>query len=263
VATWDVSKGCRLATFETVLDSGGERLSISPRGDLCVAASYQLGVVAAYDASSGEQQWERTDLSEPQVVRFSEDASSMYCASDDGPCHVLDPGDGSTLELLGDVRNLWLDPHNGYAVLDRETAELVDPARARVAPIVRTTFAILDAAFGRDGFVMSESGGPVRCFDLEGVQRWSYQPSPTCHVLTLSACPQHDAFFGIERPYQSGGPKRLIRLDARTGTSCTVCILGSVVGAVFIREGTQLLKSDGALVGVDRGVELRRLAIAN
>lgn len=63
-----------------------------------------------------------------------------------------------------------------------------------------TSFGVLDSAFGRDGIAVAEAGGPVRCFDHDGAERWRWSPPPGEHVLRLAWAAHLDRFCGVLFP---------------------------------------------------------------
>ena len=76
----------------------------------------------------------------------------------------------------------------------------------RIAKLERSTYAILDVAFGPDRFCITEADGPVRCFGTDkGEEIWRYTPEPRRVVLNLSYRPAAKAFFGVQWPFFYGG----------------------------------------------------------
>ena len=262
VYVWDLAARRRVSTFGTALDFGGNRLAINPRGDLCAVASYHLGGLACYVADTGEVVSVRDDLKKLHKVAYSPDGSRLYCTAERGPLVVLDAETGTDLARYPSTDNVFCSPFQSVELLSKRRqgpVELREVAGRRLATIERTTFAILDVAFGPDRLCLSESGGPVRCLGTEGGEElWRYTPRPGRHALRLGYSPAAAAFFGVEWPYEKGGAKRLLRLDPGSGKATTVLTVQKPSAKeVFCSRGAALLTTEGELIDVTTGVSKR------
>ena len=87
-----------------------------------------------------------------------------------------------------------------------------------LAKIPRETFATLDTKFAPGYVVISESGGPVRAFEMpSGRMVWRYEPPLGHHVLRLGVVSSSGKIAGVLYPYQQGGPKQLVLLTSAEG----------------------------------------------
>lgn len=261
VATWDLNSAKCVASFDTVLDPGGRRLAVSSAGSTCVTAAYTRHGVAGYDTTTGDVVWRRLDLKQTQFVGFAAGDEAVHCAADTRPCHVLDPKDGRTVDTLRGVRRVWQSPSGTHAVLDRPKLEVVDAGGRTLAKVARVTFAVLDVAFGPDTLCVSESGGPVRCFNYAGGELWRIEPRPDSHVLRLSYALELGIYSGVLWPYVKGGAKQLVRLEPGMAAATTVCLLGNATEAAFVRRGSALVTSGGSMFEVATGRKVRHLAL--
>jgi len=230
VQIWDLEKGRRLSEFDTVFDYGGNRLALDPAGGVCVAASWKKGKrggVAAYDAQSGRVLWHRHDRGSPGL-RFSASGTAIwYRAGCHGPVWQLDARTGETVTVMRNVEDVFDSPFASYKVEARRDAFLLKSVTE--FRLSRLTFAVLDATFSPDAFCVSESGGPVRCINCaSGDERWRYVPPSGSHVLRLFYSETDGCFYGVEWPYEYGGPVVLIRrISQEAGSSTEVCRLDS------------------------------------
>ncbi len=259
VYVWDLKARKRVSVFETPLDFGGNRLAINPRGDICAVGSYMLGGLACYAADSGEVICIRDGLKKLQSVAYSPDGKRLYCGSEWGPLTVLDAETGADLAKYPSADKVFPSPYRLLELLSKRRegpVELREFGGKRIATLPRETFAILDVAFGPDRLCMSESGGPVRCFETEaGAELWRYTPRPGRHILRLAYTPKVMAFFGVERPYLKGGVKRLLRFDPESGKPTLVAkIEKPSAKEVFCSRGEALLTSEGEFIDVASGV---------
>jgi WD40 repeat protein len=254
VHVWDLELERRLSSFAASLDFGGSRLAVTTDGRHCAVAAYKVHGVGYYSVRDGAEVWRRTDLKKIQRVRFSLDDKVLYCCFDDRPCHLLDRHTGATISALRSVRESWESPYDPVALHDKKNLELWGSQGCRVAVVQRTTFAVLSAAFAPGLFCISESGGAVRCLDVQsGREVWTYVPPVNAHVLELGYDEQAGAFFGVEWPYDPGGPKRLIRLDPCDGKRKVVVNLGVPAEAAFCMRGSRLITSAGKVLDVATG----------
>ncbi len=264
VYVWDLKTRKRVSVFDSPLDLGGRRLAINPRGDMCAVASYTLGGLACYASDTGEVICIRDDLKKLQLVSYSPDGKRLYCGHATGPLTVLDAETGADLARYRSTENVYSSPFQPLELLEmrgKGPHELRDFAGNRIAKIARTTFAILDAAFGPDRLCISESGGPVRCLDTKnGTELWRYTPKPGRHFLTLAYSPKSAAFHGVEWSYMKGGKKRLVRLDAALGKPTLVATFSdSSATEVFCSRGEALLTSEGQFIDVNTGLTSKSL----
>jgi hypothetical protein len=265
VAIIDVEQLASIAEFDTVMDAGGERLSIDARGDVCVAGAYEARGIAAYDVRSGGLRWQRKDLTKVQDLRISPDGDTVFCVFERGPAHALSAADGRTQRTIRGARLIRQSPFDGTVFIDatRRSAFVT----SRFEPLShpegeRDWFGILDSAFSPTSFCASLAGGPTRCWEVTtGRLLWTYTPRSGRHLLNVGYCEPVGAFFGIEWPYAQGGNKQVIRL-ADDGSAECVADLEVPCAHVFCRRGTRVVLSNGRVVDIPSGTvtsSLKRL----
>jgi hypothetical protein len=250
VHIWDINSRKRLAVFDTVLDFGGNRLAITGDGRYCVAGAYHVAGVAAYSTATGKVVWQRKDLKKVQQIRVSNDDKLVYCCFDRTTCHVLDRRTGKTIRTLPGVRGLWLSPAKPIALLEKNLAVVVQSFRDhKTVPLDGKPFhPLLAAAFADDCCVVSESGGPLRCFDVKhGKERWRYL-QPGEHFLDVAFVEREKIVVGISWAYHHGGPFRLLQIDPASGAMTHSTVLPKCTQTAFFNYGSNLLLNTGAVV---------------
>jgi hypothetical protein len=255
VSVWNLEPPRRVATFDTILDFGGQRLALSEDGATVVAAAFDFEGVAAYDASTGKLRWQRRDIEHPQVVSVSHATAAIYVGVEDGPCSVLALENGETLAQIPGVRQVVESPHGPLVFLDEARPHVAGLDRTRLFSIERGTFAFLAIAFAPSRLAVSESGGPVTCFEIpSGDICWRFVPPQGTHCLELSYLPGNDQFAGVLWPFASGGVKELVTFDDR-GNATTVKYLGMTATECFCPAVSALVTAECKLVYLPSGQE--------
>jgi hypothetical protein len=121
----------------------------------------------------------------------------------------------------------------------------------------RTTFAILDVAFGPSTVCVSEASGPTRRLGLEdGREMWLYQPRKVEHVVSIAYCASAATFVGISREYERTSEYALFHLGSGHEVR-QVAALGRPTAVEFCLSGEALLLDDGRLAEAATGRLLR------
>lgn len=254
VSVWDLEPPRHVATFSTILDFGGTRLGLSADGGTVVCAAYHREGVAAYAAGTGELLWQKRDVKRPQRVSLSSSRRLAYVATDDNPCLALSLDDGEVVRRLPGVRWVVESPFAPLRFIDHNRPAVTNEEFEPLVAIPRSTFAFLDVAFGPDTLVVTESGGPVTCFDLtSGRKLWAFVPDNGVHCLAATYCEDIGAFAGVLWPFANGGPKELVAFGDR-GSPSTITGLGDSADECFCQRGSCLLTSSGSLVSLASGL---------
>jgi outer membrane protein assembly factor BamB len=255
VEVWDVGAAKRLSAFSTPLDSGGTRLCLDAKGERCFVGGYKAGVVEAYDAETGRTLWTQSGFKEIQHLSRSAGGDRVYVGTERGPARALDAKTGKTIETLKGVKRVF-EGGAGVRFLDRQRPVVERPTGASFT-IDHESFAILDVAIGSSALCLSESGGPVRCLDLDGgAELWRYEPPKNEHLIAVSYCSSIDAFVGVSLEYEETSNQTLVRLGPQ-GKAKTLASLGNEVEAGFCLGGEALLLSDGRLLAAPTGKSIR------
>ena len=256
VEVWDVVAARRISAFRTSLDFGGRRLCLAPDGSRCFAGAYHRFGVAAYRSADGTRQWSRPDVKRVQYVSTSSDGRRVYVGVASGPLVILDATDGSTVERMRGVRRVFESSSTVARLLDRSTP-VVEGASLKTFSVPRTTFAILDVAFGPSSVCISEAGGPTRCVELtNGREIWRHDPPPGEHLLSVAYAASAGAFVGVCCEYEKTATTFLVRFGPR-GQVDRLAALGRTPEAEFCLSGEALALSDGRLFESSSGELLR------
>ena len=260
VCIWDTATSEKTAEFETILDFGGNRLTLDANGEMCVTAAYDRYGIAAYSTASGRELWRRKDLRQAQLVHFSRDNKRIFCCFDKKPSVILNKITGESVGSFGKIEGVFESSYDDLLLLEKKRLEIQSTSGDTIISLERSSFAVLDAVFGKGQLCISESGKGVRCFTGEASSViWEYVPEQGRHVLELGFSSVSDSFYGVEWGYMYGGPKSLIRFDSKSGQPTIVADLGQAPEMIFC-PGNQLLTSLGDLFDIHTGEILRTLA---
>ena len=261
VEIWNLETANRVNGFSTVLDFGGQRLGLDAAGDTCLAGAYHRFGVVAYEVANGTPRWSRADIKRVQNLSRSGDGRRVFVGVEGGSAQVVDLLDGKTIEKLRGVRRVFENAAGTARLLDR-SSPIVETSSGRSFGVERTTFAILDVAFGPVSFCVSEVGGPTRCLDLDtGRELWRHQPEEGSHTLSLVFSPSAKEFVGVSRAFEKTSEQALVRLEP-PGKATQLAALGRPAVAEFCLSGDALILSDGRLLDASTGKLLRSIPFA-
>ena len=259
VHIWDVVGRKHRASIDTILDFGGHRLAITEDGLLCFAAAYHVEGIAAYSTVDGAVIWRRKELRKVQSIRPAVDGRRLFCAYDAKACHVLECESGRILRTWPGVRGVWESPYEPLTLLEKRGLVLEAQGGPKVATIARASFAVLSVAFAPGFVCVSESAGPLRCFDTKnGSEIWRATGGGE-HVLDLAFAEHAGGFVGVCWSYERSGPQTLRRFELGSGASTVLADLGPTGEFGFCLRGSRLLSSDGSLFDTGTGRRTGRL----
>lgn len=260
VSVWSFEKRRELATFNTVLDSGGRRLALvlEPR-PIVVAGAFQRYGIWGYDALTGEPLWARRDLKKVQHLQPFPNGR-VAAGFDLRSLQILEAATGETVSKLRGLEELHVGsdaryaigvPHSGY-----EWVGLYDlEAGKRMWQVALSSFTILDAALGRETLAFCEVTSAVRCLAYDGVEQWRWTSPSGEHVRSLSWSERADRFVGVLDPYEENGNAVLVGFDA-AGDLASAIDIGEVVAADFMAGGDRLVVSTLDVEGMSEGLVL-------
>lgn len=261
VHIWNVSEAkSSIVTLDTVLDFGGSRLAITEDGAQCVAGAYVAGGVASYCTTTGKEAWCRPNLRQVQQIGVTADDQRIICCFDEKPCLELDRDTGKTIRKLERVERYWTSSYEFQRLLSGEELILENLSGRKIGEIPRETFAVLSVAFGPGMMCITESGGPVRCFDTQtGKSLWRFMPDSGEHFLELGFVEHANVFAGICWPYKEGGSAKLFCFEPKSGDASVVADLGKFVDSAFCLRGSRLLLSDGSIIDSATGARQAKI----
>lgn len=256
VQIWDFESQTQVSEFETTLDFGGRRLAISPDGKHCAVGAYHVHGIALYSTNDGAELWRRKDLKKVQKIRASVDGQRLWCGFEGKSFQPLNMGTGRSKPSMRGVKDIFESVYDDVMIVDRKRRDfkLVNGDDKQIATLPRTTFAALDFAFAPQQIAVSESGGAISCYDINGGQRlWKHDPGNGVHALDLAYNEITGTFAAITWPYQQGGQHQLVSLHAETGEPESTFPIDGAHEFAFCSKGSTLISSDGKLRSTANG----------
>lgn len=257
---WNVESFTKLGEVPSFPKAPDVRVALSGGAEFLYAGSWYAGGVMAYAISEGCELWRRADLRRFQGLCAEGPSSHLYCWFDSKATLRLDPTSGKTIGRLPGAGEVYLNPFGGLILLAGGDLCFGPQSSTEKFRVPRTTFAVLDVAFGPDCVAVSESAGPVRCFSAEtGAELWRHTPCAGRHLIHLSFHASLDVFAGIEWAYQAGGDCRLIHLSRASGAISCIADITPARDISFCRNGSILINSAGDVIDVSSGTTIHRL----
>lgn len=116
-----------------------------------------------------------------------------------------------------------------------------------------SSFAILNAAVGPSSVLVGEAGGPVRCFDLEGVEVWRWEPPAGEHITEACWSTSTAGYVAVLMPYERGGAMRSVVGFDEKGEISFAFEVADATEAAFLARGRFLVTSGGHVVEIPTG----------
>jgi WD40 repeat protein len=253
VHIWSMETGKLVRTLATPLDFGGRRLGVSADGKSCVVGAFTIGNVISYDTDAGVELWRRQGLAHPQRVGFTPDDRQIIVSLDKLGCHMLERSTGKTLDVFKGIRAITRSPYGPLSLFCGKSLEIRNASGTTEAMLPRKSFAELAVAFGPQHLCVSESAGPLRCWDLRDYsERWCHHEADR-HALYLACNPSSEAFYAVDWAYKHGGKARLLRFESSTGQLTVVREFERLHLSAFCLEGTRLINACGEMIDVETG----------
>lgn len=257
VSIWRIDNGEHQISFQTILGFGGQRLAISPDGQLCAAGAYRIYGISVYRTLDGSVVWNRRDLKKVQWLAFDPIQEILLAGFDEKPLHILDSKTSQTIETWRGVRRKYISPYDRNVYLLDAAKLMLHNSNRKPTSIERRTFAILDVTFSQEAIYLTESGGPLRAIDVGGSLIWEYIPERGSHFLRIGYNEFRGTLFGVLRHYEKGGPFILVEFDPQTGQPMNNLALGNLAEAEFGNRGSRLVTSDGCIWILDKQANQR------
>jgi len=242
--------------FAVRYDSGGRRLALSRDGQCCFVGCYKVHGIAAHSALDGAELWRRKDLKAVQRVDAFPFDEAVFCGRE-GAGHLLCAKTGRTIEKPRGVKSVYCSPFSKQVVVSARSLEVHSPFGTRIGRINRTTFAELDCCFSESEILITESGGDLRCFDLNSLELlWTHKFQHTGgHFVELGFSQALGCFVGMHWHYgDSTKPgMRIVHFECRTGLIIRELQLDTTSRHTFCLGGTAVFTEDLRLVSVETG----------
>ena len=209
VSVWSLEEHRRVVALNALWSFGGQRLHLtnSPK-PLVITSSWSRGRAVAYDAITGENLWTVSIKHVQSIAPISYLGSSQLgFATDARGVQIRDVLTGAYLKNVAGIRKFFQSRHAPNCLLISRKKGIVFCAGAD-GPVLGESFlvgfAVLDAAHNSNEALLSEAGGPIRCFDPDGKERWRVCPPQKSHALRV--CWSEDLNAWLVLMYQYDEP---------------------------------------------------------
>lgn len=264
---WDAGSLTRITRFKTIIEKVSRRLAISRNGKFLAVGAYRNKGVSLYCGDTGRELWNRPDLAQVQKVRFSPSDDYVVVTFNEHQASFLSVRNGKSQRIslfqkyFRGIRDIYLSPFDDLYVHGQWDDDLVVTTHKQtpISSIARKTFGILDHAFSVDQLCITESTGPVSCYDIRtGMELWEFDPGEKEHGLSLAFIDHLGAYVTITWPYNDGGEHTLHLLDRTTGSPQKRFVVPDGNPA-FIHEGRQMVFPDGSIVETGSGETTQKI----
>lgn len=257
ITIYDLEAGGLTRDFPVRYDSGGRRLALSRNSQSCFVGCYKVHGLAAYSALDGSELWRRRDLKAVQCVDAFPFDDVVFCGRKDSG-HLLCAKTGRTIERPRGVETVYTSPFSRHVIASARTLEVHSPFGTKIGKIERTTFAVSDCCFSDSEILITESGGSVRCIDLDSLELlWTHKPKPSSHFVHLCFSQALRCFVGIWFSNDSRDPVRIVHFERGTGTVLRELPLSGPANQKFCLAGSMVFTQDSRLISVETGEVMR------
>jgi outer membrane protein assembly factor BamB len=257
VQIFDIKTQKVISEFDTILDFGGQRLAISEDGQICICGCWERHGVCAYATKTGKLIWQRKDLKKVQHIQtLILDGNKVFARFEVGTSRTIDINTGSDIDKVTGAK-FYLESRfhaidligksNKIQVVDRST-------RKTKVSIENQSFAMLDLDISDNSFAISESAGPLSCYEINSGQlKWRIPLNEDGHFLRLCYNEQLNQFVGISWPFMNGGNKKVKYINKDNGDIEREIVINCPAETEFALGGQILVTSDRALLNIKTG----------
>lgn len=257
VQIFDLNSMQAITEFDTILDFGGKRLVISEDGQICICGCWARHGICAYEAKTGKLLWQRKDLKKVQHIQtLYADNSKFFAQFEVGASRIFDIHTGLDIENVSGAKCFFNSKYLEIDIIDKSSKiQIVDRETRKIkANIGRQTFATLDLDIADNCFAISESGGPLSCYDIQSGQlKWRIPVSEDGHFLRISFNDELDTFLSVSWPFMKGGNKKLKYINKDSGEIEREIIINCPTETEFALNGNILITSDREIINIRSG----------
>lgn len=261
---WSIKTGENRLNFEACYDSGGTRISVFEKSNICASAAFGNSVgggVGCYDYKSGKCLWMREDLKEVQFLIFEPNSGDLYCCFDDKSAVILSPESGATKGKIEGVRKLFFEESSDRVFLVKDEPEIADVLLNPLHRIEKINY-IIDVKFGSAFVLISESAGKVHIYhSLSGKKIGVIAPPKNTHVLRIFYSKRRQCFLGVVWNYEDGGDEMICIIDLDTlGLQEIFYVRGGYVVS-YLQDEDALILSNGNVIDISSGSQSRSMEL--
>lgn len=245
-----------LADGPIKLDFGGHRIALgSIRSDLLISGAYQRWGVAAYRVSGTFRElWRRTDLKRVQELSLGFSEMLVAAAIAGKSLHILETETGQTIstvrgasqgQFLGRGDTVLVVGSGWFGTVEARTASFVWKRK------IDNVYMLGASSNGRSitaAFSMSsEQNSSIRCYDIEGRDRWSLHLPEGFDYLSVCWCEDLDCWQALSWPSFEGGPYKLEHIT-EDGVPTELRVFEPRAAHAFSSDGRLLYLSNGDIL---------------
>jgi hypothetical protein len=248
VGLWHLGTGQVLQVLDTSLDFGGRRLTVSDDGELCFTGSYRRSKVECFNVATGLIEWQRNGVGRVQDLYAATSLGRLFCSDENRRCLMFEMRSGEHVDSFKGVKRVFGGGQDAFLFEEKEGTMEIKVRDQTLTSIELTSFAVLGVGCAKDRVCVSESGGPVRCFLLDGPQLlWQYSPPTGSHVTNIRFNSAAGRFVAVLSQYSTATESFIIVLDPESGTTTPVCSIGSQAETAFVDNARALVCADGRM----------------
>ncbi|MFN3301144.1 MAG: YncE family protein, partial [Sediminibacterium sp.] len=244
-----------ISEFNSVLSYGGKRIAIDEQGEICVCGAWQRHGICGYNSNSGELIWQRKDLKRVQHLQNLRSNQQLLFANFEGSSsRIIDFRTGIDIDKIPNIINYYECKYQSIDIYDRSLSiDIIDRiSKKRIAKLDRKSFGTLDLTFNFDSLCISESAGPLSCYDLNnGKLKWRIYGGIDGHYLRICYNEHLNMFVGITWPYANGGDKKIMYINTNTGAVENEVNIKQPVETEFAMDGKFLITSNRQIIDID------------
>jgi WD40 repeat protein len=259
VQIFDINSQQVISEFDTILDFGGRRLAISEDGNICICGCWERHGICAYETKTGKLIWQRKDLKKVQHIHILlSDNTKFFAHFEVGGSRIIDMNSGSDIDKLSGAKYFFSSKFIPVDIIDmsRKTQIVDRVTRKVIITIKRQSLATLDLDIAENSFAISESGGPLSCYDIQtGQLKWRIPINEDGHFLRLRYNEHLNIFLGVSWPFMKGGDKKIKYINRDNGTIENELLINCPTETEFALEGQVLVTSDRELINIKSGMK--------
>lgn len=257
VQIFDINSLQIMSEFDTILDFGGQRLAISEDGKICICGCWERHGICAYETKTGNLLWQRKDLKKVQHIQILyADSAKFFAQFEVGASRTFDINTGLDTEKVTGAKYFFNSKYLEIDIIDKpRKIQIVDRKLKKIkVNIERQPFATLGLDIAHNCFAISESGGPLSCYDiLSGQLKWRIPISEDGHFLRVIFNEELDIFIGVSWPFMKGGNKKLKYINKDSGKIEREMIINCPTETEFALNGSVLITSEREIINIKSG----------
>ena len=258
VTVWSFQNKRKISELDTILDFGGRRLLISQHPfPVLITGAYQRYGLCAYDPFNGSVIWHRKDLNKVQRLRsgvFKDGKLYISVCIQSRPCHLIDFQTGDTIVTFRGINDIYPGSKIPSAIMvDKKYIKYYSFASNSFEwKVNKIEFAVLDCHIGEKFILVSEVGGPLRCFDHEGNELWQWHCPEEHHILNVMWDEKSNQWFSNMFSLKDESQYFIAKFDTNGNVEIASEIFDNR-DCAFFEDSSIMVSENGAVIDVNSG----------